>query len=55
MIMAIKRNVMYTQAKGCWFCLHVGDIAIYVGRALHGRRLEFLTSFHRFRWSHTEC
>lgn len=49
----IKRDVAYTQAYGCRFCLHVGGTAIFIGRKKNGRgpRLELFTDLHRFRWS----
>lgn len=49
----IHRDVTYTQAKGCLFCLHVGSVAVYFGTTKNGRgpRLELFTPLHRFRWS----
>jgi hypothetical protein len=52
----VKRNVGYTQAKGTWFCLHVGSVAVYLGKHpprgwASGRRLELFTDCHRFRYS----
>jgi len=46
-------NVMYTQAKGTRFCLHVGTHVWYFGRRKSGSgpRLELLTPCHWFRWS----
>lgn len=48
-----KRNVMSTQAKSCWGCLHVFDRAFYLwvtNKRAYGWRLEILTPLHRFRW-----
>jgi hypothetical protein len=28
-VIAVRTDVMFTQARGCAFCLHVGTIAIY--------------------------
>lgn len=49
----IKRDVAYTMAYGCRFCLHIGTVAIYFGSGVQGRgpRLEVLTPQHWFRWS----
>jgi len=49
----IRRGVHSTQAYGCWFCLHVGAMAIYFGSGLRGRgpRLEICTPARWFRWS----
>lgn len=48
----IKRDVMYTQAYGCWLCLHVGATAIFLGRREgNGARLELFTPLHRIRLS----
>lgn len=50
--MTIKRNVEYTQAYGCQFCLHIGSIAFMFGkRDGSGRRLELFTPRHCFRYS----
>lgn len=53
MPLEIERGVSYTQAFGCWFCLHVGTIAMYFGRRANGRgpRLELFTPCRWFRWS----
>lgn len=48
----IKRNVMATQAYGCWLCLHIGDIAIFLGRRKgYGIRVELFTPLHKWRLS----
>lgn len=48
----IKTNVEYTQAGGCYLCLHVGSVAVFFGRRdKPGRRLELLTPPHGFRYS----
>lgn len=51
--MEIIRDVAYTQARGCRFCLHIGSVAIMFGRVANGRgpRLELFTQRHWFRWS----
>lgn len=50
-----KRNVEHTQTKGCWGCLHIGTVALYIGtkRQPAGRvgwRLELFTPLHAFRF-----
>jgi hypothetical protein len=45
----IKTNTAYTQAAGCFFCLHVGSVAIYFGSSGPGHRLELFTPEQRFR------
>lgn len=52
-MVVIKRDVAYTASYGCWFCLHVGSVAIYLGRGVKGSgpRLEIMTPRHWFRWS----
>lgn len=49
----IIRDVAYTQAFGCRFCLHVGSIAVLFGTVSNGRgpRLEIMTPYRWFRWS----
>ncbi len=49
----IHRDVVFTQAKGVGFCLHIGSTAFYFGnsRGSGGPRLELFTGHHRFRWS----
>ena len=49
----LLRDVSYTQAYGCRFCLHIGGTAVLFGRKSNGRgpRLELFTDSHRFRWS----
>ena len=50
----VRRNVLYTQAKGTYFCLHVGSAALFFGIRLDGKtgpRLELFTDKHRFRWT----
>lgn len=49
----IKRNVAFTQAKGCRFCLHVGSIALFFGEKANGSgpRLELFTPSRWYRWS----
>lgn len=48
----IRRNVSYTQAAGCVLCLHVGGMAVYVGRGFKRCvRLELFTDRKRFRLS----
>ena len=48
----VKRDVLYTQAFGCWFCLQLGSTAIYVGRRNgYAIRLEAFTPLHRWRLS----
>lgn len=48
----VQRNVVYTQARNCRFCLHVGGTAVYFGRRPGwGARLELLTPRRWFRWS----
>lgn len=43
---------MYTQAKGCDLCIHVGTVAFFFGDGSKPvGRLEVLTPFHLFRWS----
>jgi hypothetical protein len=50
--MRIKTNVAYTQAKNCSLCLHVGSIAIMIGKGkLFRKRLELFTPMQKFRWS----
>ena len=48
-----KRNVAYTQGRGCRFCLHIGGTAVYFGRRANGSgaRLELFTPTRWFRWS----
>ena len=53
--MNIKRNVAHTQTKGCWGCLHIGSVALYLGRnqgayERTGWRLEVFTEYHKLRW-----
>ena len=53
-IFEVRRDVEYTQAKGCVFCLHVGATAFYFGSGRQGwggPRLELFTPLHWFRWS----
>ena len=49
----VKCNVAYTASYGCWFCLHVGSVAVYFGRDIKGSgpRLEIMTPRRWFRWS----
>lgn len=48
----IKRDVMYTQAYGCWLCLQVGSTAIFLGRRDgYALRLELFTPLHKWRLS----
>lgn len=48
----IERDVMHTQAYGCWLCLHVGGTAIFFGRRKgYALRLELFTPLHRWRLS----
>ena len=49
----IEKNVAYTQAFGCRFCLHIGGTVIAFGKMTGGRgpRLELCTERHWFRWS----
>jgi hypothetical protein len=52
-MLRIVRDVAYTQAFGCCFCLHVGSVALFFGRKRDGRgpRLELFTPCRWFRWS----
>ncbi len=54
MKLRLRRNVASTQAKGSWFCLHIGEFALYCGQAAKGHRLEILTPMRKWRWSQTE-
>lgn len=48
----VKRDVLSTQAFGCWLCLHVGSTAIYFGRRDgYAVRLELFTPLHKWRLS----
>lgn len=48
----IKRDVLYTQAYGCWLCLHVGSTAVFIGRRKgNAVRLELFTPLHKWRLS----
>lgn len=52
-MLEFRRNVASTQAKGCFGCLHVGEVAVYIWPGFpvaYGWRLELLTPLHRFRW-----
>ncbi len=51
--MEIMRDVEYTQALGCRFCLQIGSTAYLFGTVRNGRgpRLELFTPRHKFRWS----
>ena len=52
--MKIKKNVASLQAFGYWFCLHVGSIAIEVGKRKNKPcflRIELFTSLRKFRIS----
>jgi hypothetical protein len=51
--MTIIRDVEYTQAYGCRFCLQIGTVAFCFGSGVKGRgpRIELLTPRHRFRYS----
>lgn len=51
--MQIIRDVAYTQAFGCRFCLQLGSTAYLFGKVNNGRgpRLELFTPRHFFRWS----
>jgi hypothetical protein len=49
-IIKIQRDVIYTQAKNCRLCLHIGTVAIFIGHQYkEGLRIELLTPFHKFR------
>jgi len=50
--MRIKTGVVYTQAKNCSFCLHIGTIAMMFGKGKwFKKRLEMFTPQQLFRWS----
>ncbi len=49
--MKFQKGVMSTQAKGCWFCLHVGSWAFYIGSGNVGHRLELFTPVRIYRFS----
>lgn len=51
--MSIIRDCYYTQAYGCWFCLHIGSTALLFGSGANGSgpRLEICTPARWFRWS----
>lgn len=49
----VIRDVEYTQAYGCRFCLQIGSTAYLFGTVIGGRgpRLELFTPLRWFRWS----
>lgn len=49
----LKANVEYTQAYGCWLCLHVLEWALFIGSGVRGRgpRIEVCTPRYWFRFS----
>jgi len=49
----VQKDVEYTQAYGCRFCLHFRTTAFLFGRKKSGSgpRLEIMTPRHWFRWS----
>lgn len=50
--MHVQKDVEYTQAYGCRFCLHVGSTAYLFGRKKGSPvRLEIMTPRHWFRLS----
>src|SRR5689334_23304040 len=54
-LLIVKRRVAFTQAAGCWGCVHVGEWAVYLwptARRDRGWRLELFTEYRRFRWEH---
>lgn len=51
--MIIENGVVHTQSKGCSFCLHIGDVAIYFGKGqpnIQGAKLMLFTQKYRFRY-----
>ena len=49
----VQKNVEFTQARNCLFCLHFGTTAIYLGIGLRklGKKIELFTPIHKFRYS----
>ena len=51
-ILEIRKDVISTQSKNCFFCVQIGTIAFYILVGLKNIfRLEFLTPLRKFRLS----